>query len=266
MPKAIAAAGETRPEATGRSAVRAIMRSMSRSTAWLIAPAPPAERAPPRQVRRIRPERGVAGHVHRRHRGEEQQRLHLRLGQRQVVADDGGRRERAAAVGSGAVCAPAPDCMALRLPAGTRAPPPARRGGCGGRSPRGCRAAGGRCGRRGGRRSCAAPAARARTTRACRRPRGRGRPRGRLGAAEDRVEDRQQDADEEDEDADRGDHVVGGDAGAAEVLVGVDHLALVGAGEEERHEAEQQADDDRPEGDPGRGCSPIVRPVIFGNQ
>lgn len=54
QPKAIAAAGETRPEATGRSAVRFIVRSMSRSTAWLIAPAPPAERAPPRQVSRIR--------------------------------------------------------------------------------------------------------------------------------------------------------------------------------------------------------------------
>ena len=54
----IAARGETRPEATGRSAVRAIVMSMSRSTAWLIAPAPPAERAPPRQVRRIRPSEG----------------------------------------------------------------------------------------------------------------------------------------------------------------------------------------------------------------
>ncbi len=57
-PKAIAAAGETRPLATGRSAVRAIVRSMSRSTAWLIAPAPPAERAPPRQVSRISPSEG----------------------------------------------------------------------------------------------------------------------------------------------------------------------------------------------------------------
>src|SRR4029079_18118842 len=36
------------------------------------------------------------------------------------------------------------------------------------------------------------------------------------------VDDRQQDPDREDEDADRGDHVVGGDAGAGEVLVGVD--------------------------------------------
>src|SRR4051794_41743088 len=72
---------------------------------------------------------------------------------------------------------------------------------------------------------------------------------GAVDAAEDRVEDRQQDADEEDEDADRGDHVIGGDAGAVEVLVGVDDLALAGAGEEERHEAEQEADEDRPEGD-----------------
>ena len=59
VPKAIAAAGETRPEATGRSAVRFIVRSMSRSTAWLIAPAPPAESAPPRQVRRIRRSDGL---------------------------------------------------------------------------------------------------------------------------------------------------------------------------------------------------------------
>jgi hypothetical protein len=50
--------GETRPEATGRSAVRFIIRSTSRSTAWLIAPAPPAERAPPRQVRKISPAEG----------------------------------------------------------------------------------------------------------------------------------------------------------------------------------------------------------------
>ena len=39
-------------------AVRAIWRSMSRSIAWLIAPAPPAERAPPRQVRKTSPIEG----------------------------------------------------------------------------------------------------------------------------------------------------------------------------------------------------------------
>jgi hypothetical protein len=39
-----AARGLTRPAATGRSAVRAIAASMSRSYQWLIAPAPPAER------------------------------------------------------------------------------------------------------------------------------------------------------------------------------------------------------------------------------
>ena len=50
--------GETRPEATGRSAVRFITRSRSRSIAWLIAPAPPAESAPPRQVRATRPSDG----------------------------------------------------------------------------------------------------------------------------------------------------------------------------------------------------------------
>ena len=57
-PKAIAAWGRSRPLATGRSAVRAIIRSMSRSIAWLIAPAPPAESAPPRQVRKTRPIEG----------------------------------------------------------------------------------------------------------------------------------------------------------------------------------------------------------------
>ncbi len=57
-PKAIAARGEIRPEATGRSAVRDISWSTSRSIAWLTAPAPPAERAPPRQVSRISPIEG----------------------------------------------------------------------------------------------------------------------------------------------------------------------------------------------------------------
>ena len=58
MPKPIAAAGEMRPPATGRWAVRAMVRSMSRSSAWLTAPAPPAERAPPRQVIRTRASEG----------------------------------------------------------------------------------------------------------------------------------------------------------------------------------------------------------------
>jgi hypothetical protein len=49
-PKTSPAAGDTRPLATGRFAVRCIARSMSRSITWLIAPAPPAESAPPRQV------------------------------------------------------------------------------------------------------------------------------------------------------------------------------------------------------------------------
>src|SRR4051812_49550403 len=53
---------------------------------------------------------------------------------------------------------------------------------------------------------------------------------GAVGAAEDRVEDRHQQAGEEDEDPDRRDHVVGGEAAAAEVLVGVGDLALVVAG------------------------------------
>ncbi len=54
-PNTIAARGLTRPLATGRSAVRFISWSMSRSSAWLIAPAPPADSAPPRQVSNTRP-------------------------------------------------------------------------------------------------------------------------------------------------------------------------------------------------------------------
>ena len=109
-------------------AVRAIRRSMSRSTAWLIAPAPPAERAPPRQVRKIRLERGVAGDVHRRHRREQQQRLHLRLGQRQVVAtgSSGGRHR---APRRGAVWAPLHAGSGYRLRLAAPASSAARRCG-----------------------------------------------------------------------------------------------------------------------------------------
>ena len=45
-----AARGEIRPAATGRSAVRSIFASISRSYQWLIAPEPPAESAPPISV------------------------------------------------------------------------------------------------------------------------------------------------------------------------------------------------------------------------
>ena len=58
MPNHSAAAGATRPDATGRSAVRAISRSRSRSRQWLIAPAPPADIAPPRQVSSTSPRDG----------------------------------------------------------------------------------------------------------------------------------------------------------------------------------------------------------------
>ncbi len=57
-PNTIAARGLTRPLATGRSAVRVMSWSMSRSSAWLIAPAPPAESAPPTQVSATRPSDG----------------------------------------------------------------------------------------------------------------------------------------------------------------------------------------------------------------
>src|SRR5262249_23750568 len=49
-------------------------------------------------------------------------------------------------------------------------------------------------------------------------------------AAEDRVRQGHHDPGDEDEGSDRRDQVVGADAGAAEVLVGVDHLALLAAG------------------------------------
>ena len=117
------------------------------------------------------PERGVAGHVHRRDRREQQQRLHLRLGQREVVA-----QQPKAPPGAAGWQRSGRRSWPVRLPAATRGPA-ARSGRCGGRSPRGCRASAGRCARRAARRSCAAPAARARTTRASRRPRGRARPR-----------------------------------------------------------------------------------------
>jgi hypothetical protein len=58
MPKVSAARGETRPDGTGRVAVRPICASMSRSYQWLTAPAPPADRYPPRQVSRISPTDG----------------------------------------------------------------------------------------------------------------------------------------------------------------------------------------------------------------
>ena len=57
-PKAIPAAGDTRPAATGRFAVRCIFRSMSRSITWLMAPAPPADSAPPRHVSATSPSEG----------------------------------------------------------------------------------------------------------------------------------------------------------------------------------------------------------------
>jgi hypothetical protein len=44
QPYTSAAAGATRPDATGRSAVRFMRASTSRSYQWLTAPAPPADR------------------------------------------------------------------------------------------------------------------------------------------------------------------------------------------------------------------------------
>src|ERR1700742_4709401 len=51
IPNHSAVRGEIRPAGIGRVAVRAICASMSRSNQWLTAPAPPAERYPPRHVR-----------------------------------------------------------------------------------------------------------------------------------------------------------------------------------------------------------------------
>ena len=50
-PKARALIGWTRWEATGRFTVRDIMASMSWSKKWLMAFAPPAPRAPPKQTK-----------------------------------------------------------------------------------------------------------------------------------------------------------------------------------------------------------------------
>ena len=58
MPKISALRGATRPDGTGRFAVRTIIASRSRSNQWLIAPAPPADSAPPRQVKATSPIEG----------------------------------------------------------------------------------------------------------------------------------------------------------------------------------------------------------------
>ena len=49
-PKAVAAATETRPVATGRFRVRSISRSMSRSTTWFSTAPPPDAQARPTSV------------------------------------------------------------------------------------------------------------------------------------------------------------------------------------------------------------------------
>jgi len=59
MPNPAAASGDTRPAATGRVAVRRMRASISRSSTWLSALAPPDESASPNIVARARPIRGT---------------------------------------------------------------------------------------------------------------------------------------------------------------------------------------------------------------
>ena len=239
------------------------MRSMSRSTAWLIAPAPPAERAPPRQVRRTSPSEGSPATYIVVTVVKQQQRLHLRLGQRQVVAQDRRSAERGAAVGMAAVCA-------RRLHAG-QATGWDSRAGCSARPVRWAIASRmsriGRALRTSGRTSKLCGSGGESANHSSESP-----PQGSWPASappsrlSDRVDERQQDPDREDEGADRGDQVVGVDPGAVEELVGVDDLALVGAGEEERHEGERGCRATIVQKEIRARLSPIVRPVIFGNQ
>ena len=95
------ARGEIRPAATGRDAVRGpIRRSMSRSSTWFSALAPPHASAPPSTSAASGSSAGAppARGDHRAHRGQHQQRHDPRLGQRHVVAP--ARPSRAARLGS----------------------------------------------------------------------------------------------------------------------------------------------------------------------
>ena len=96
------------PTATGRSAVRFIVRSMSRSSTWLIAPAPPADSAPPRQVSATSPSDGSPATYIVGDRGEEQERLHLRLRHLEVVGDDGAVRHAGARAATSSIRRPPP--------------------------------------------------------------------------------------------------------------------------------------------------------------
>src|SRR5262249_54044163 len=70
-----------------------------------------------------------------------------------------------------------------------------------------------------------------------------------VGDAGDRVGEGEDDPDRQHEGADRRDQILGADAGAAEVLVGVDDLAVFAAGEEEGHEGDEEAGEESPEGE-----------------
>ena len=99
MPNSSACSGVTRPVATGRCSVREPMSaSMSRSSTWLSADAPPHASASPSIVTPKKPERrnSLGADEHPGRAGEEQQRHDPRLRQRDVVAKSRERRRLAA--------------------------------------------------------------------------------------------------------------------------------------------------------------------------
>ena len=96
-------AGDMTPVTSGRSLVRSISRSMSRSTYMLMALAPPAASVPADHGAGHEPERRQAplGHDHRGHRGDEQQLDDPRLRERDVGPDPGAERQPVADTAAG---------------------------------------------------------------------------------------------------------------------------------------------------------------------
>ena len=223
-----------RPLATGRSAVRAIVRSMSRSIAWLIAPAPPAERAPPRQVRKTSPSEGSPATyiVVTVVKSSSDCTFGLVSVTKSRRSEGAAGRRGMAAVWAPLMAAQATGCDSRGRPLGAGA------------------AVGDRLADVAHRPGAAHVGQQVEVVRLRRREReplervaapGVVPGRGAALAAEDRVDQGHQDPGGEDEGADRGDQVVGVDAGPVEELVGVDHLALLAAGEEERHEGDERS-------------------------
>ena len=100
-PKPSASPGAMRPAGNGRSAVRRISASMSRSYHMLMAPAAPAADRDAQHRDRGQHRMEMAGREHKPDEaGEDDQRHHPRLQQRDIVAD-AARRQAVSRRGSG---------------------------------------------------------------------------------------------------------------------------------------------------------------------